>query len=90
MSKYVKRLRGEKCEVCGVVDWQGQPLTFQVDHVDGNRTNNSLDNLRVLCPNCHSQTDTYGHKNISEEGKNIQRLNGLSSKQNKVQIVNKS
>ena len=69
MSGYVKRLRGEICEICGITEWNGNPLTFQIDHIDGDRTNNHLDNLMVLCPNCHTQTDTYGSKNVSEEGK---------------------
>ncbi len=52
-----------KCENCGVGDtWQNQPMTLQVDHVNGVRTENSLSNLRFLCPNCHSQTPTYGFR----------------------------
>ena len=62
MSKYVKRIRGNTCESCGISDWNKKPLTFQVDHVDGNRKNNNFYNLKVLCPNCHSQTETFGHK----------------------------
>ena len=69
MSGYVKRLRGEICEICGITEWNGKPLTLQIDHIDGDRTNNHLDNLMILCPNCHTQTDTYGSKNVSEEGK---------------------
>jgi hypothetical protein len=70
MSKYVKRIRGNTCESCGISDWNKKPLTFQVDHVDGNRKNNNFYNLKVLCPNCHSQTETFGHKNVTKEGKN--------------------
>ena len=47
-------------EECGQLPWRlGKPLTLQVDHVDGDRFNNSIENLRILCPDCHSQTDTY-------------------------------
>lgn len=43
--------------------WAGKPLAFQLDHIDGDETNNLLENLRILCPNCHSQTPTYGSRN---------------------------
>lgn len=69
MGGYVKRLRGTKCEICGVREWNGKPLVLHVDHVDGDRTNNELNNLMILCPNCHSQTETYGSKNVSPGGK---------------------
>lgn len=45
--------------LCGIKDWLGKPMPFELDHKDGNRRNNSRENLRVLCPNCHSQTPTW-------------------------------
>lgn len=60
----LKNGREYKCECCenpGI--WQGKELRLQVDHIDGNRENNGLENLRFLCPNCHTQTDTYCGKN---------------------------
>lgn len=51
------------CENCGCSDWLGKPINLELHHVDGNRQNHELKNLRLLCPNCHSQTDTYRAKN---------------------------
>lgn len=48
-----------KCSVCGIDSWLGKNITLQLHHIDGNPNNNSLDNLQLLCPNCHSQTENY-------------------------------
>lgn len=53
----------EVCVTCGISEWNGVPLRLHVDHKNGNRADNRRRNLRFLCPNCHSQTDTYGGKN---------------------------
>lgn len=47
---------------CGLTEWHGKPLVLELEHIDGNRRNNSLDNLQLLCPNCHSQTDTWRNR----------------------------
>lgn len=50
----------ERCGACGLgPEWQGEKLTLQLDHVNGFRRDNRIDNLRLLCPNCHSQTSTF-------------------------------
>jgi HNH endonuclease len=52
------------CNVCGVTEWQGKPLVLELDHINGVSDDHRLENLRLLCPNCHSQTDTYCGRNI--------------------------
>ena len=50
----------DECSNCGIPPvWDGKKLTIQLDHIDGDRTNNAQSNLRLLCPNCHSQTHTF-------------------------------
>ena len=52
--------------ICGISDiWKGTKITLHVDHKDGNWRNNTPENLRFMCPNCHSQTNNFGHKNKS-------------------------
>ena len=63
------KLRGHKCECCGLTEWLNKPITLEVHHKDGDRTNNSLDNLELLCPNCHSYTPNWrGRKTSSDMG----------------------
>lgn len=52
-----------KCAICGTEKWNGKTLSLELDHINGINNDNRLENLRFLCPNCHSQTTTYGSKN---------------------------
>jgi len=56
-------LRGYKCENCGNETWLGQPIPLEVHHLDGDRLNNTLENLQLLCPNCHALTSNFKGKN---------------------------
>ena len=65
-SSLVKRLLARDvvyvCAICGINEWQGKRLVLHLDHINGINNDNRLENLRLLCPNCHSQTDTYGRR----------------------------
>lgn len=58
-----------ECAICGNKgEWNGKPLSLQLDHIDGNNRNHTKENLRFLCPNCHSQTSTFAGKNTITKG----------------------
>jgi hypothetical protein len=59
--------RGHVCESCGNSKWMGKDIPIQLEHIDGNNNNNIKENLKLLCPNCHAQTDTYCGKNIPKK-----------------------
>ncbi len=63
-SRLRKRLvdagyKQNKCEDCGIENWRGEKITLELHHKDGNHTNNKLENLAILCPNCHSLTPNH-------------------------------
>jgi hypothetical protein len=58
-------IKENRCELCGLTNtWNGKPIMLQMDHINGISDDHRLENLQILCPNCHSQTDTYCGRNI--------------------------
>ena len=63
LRKVLAHLHGYNCAVCLISEWNSKPITLQVDHINGLATNNNIENLRLICPNCHSQSSTFGGRN---------------------------
>ena len=58
----------ERCQSCGITEWRGRPLALELHHINGDGHDNRLGNLSLLCPNCHSQTDSWGGRNRRRRG----------------------
>jgi 5-methylcytosine-specific restriction endonuclease McrA len=56
-------LKENRCEICGITRWMGKPVSMQLHHINGDGSDNRLENIQFLCGTCHSQTDTYGGRN---------------------------
>lgn len=65
--KFLTELNGHKCSGCRLEQWQNQKIPLDIDHVDGNNKNNLPENLRLLCPNCHRLTETWGNSKKQRE-----------------------
>jgi Zn finger protein HypA/HybF involved in hydrogenase expression len=80
LRQLLSEFRGYKCECCGISDYNGKEIVLQVDHIDGNADNNMPNNVRLLCPNCHSQTENFAGAN---RGKGRWTRDGLARYYNK-------
>lgn len=63
LRSYLKLKRGNKCQLCGITEWQNLPLVVILDHINGNSDDNSMENLRLICSNCDANLPTYKSKN---------------------------
>ena len=93
-------IKQDICEVCGQVPlWNNKKLILQLDHIDGDNTNNEIVNLRIICPNCHTQTKTYagrkttknninkkGHHKVNKKLKEQIIKNKIIEKENKIKL----
>ena len=64
---YRLSLKENKCEICGITEWQGKPIVCELHHINGDSTDNRIENLQILCPNCHSQTDNFRSRNRNKK-----------------------
>lgn len=60
---YKDGLKERKCEICGITSWNGKEIVLQLHHINGDSSDNRIENLQILCPNCHSQTENYCSSN---------------------------
>jgi len=77
--RYLKETRGDKCEICGLDEWNGKDIVMIMDYIDGDATNNIIPNLRLICPNCDSQTPTYKGRNKGN-GRHSRRIRYAENK----------
>jgi len=57
-------LKEDKCEICGITEWQNRPINLQLHHINGKGEDHRFENLQILCPNCHSLTSNFCGKNV--------------------------
>ena len=63
---FAEGLKTPKCESCLNTEWLGKPIALELDHINGDSTDNRIENLRILCPNCHALTSTYRGKKLAK------------------------
>ena len=73
IKKYLVATYGNECACCKIVEWNNKSIVLELEHKDGNSENNTPDNLCLICPNCHSQTDTFKGKNRGN-GRHARRI----------------
>ena len=86
-----RKLLEDKCSKCGLSPkWNNEPLTLELDHINGNHNDWRLTNLRILCPNCHTQTDTYKGRNVTWTEERRQRASITAKKSRATMLMRTS
>ena len=89
-KQYMIEKFGKVCSLCGQGDsWNGKELVLQLDHIDGNSDNNEVSNLRLLCPNCHTQTETYTSRGTGPKIRKITKRNRYLRNYQSSEIIGK-
>ena len=60
---FKESVKEQRCECCGLTEWLNKPIRFEIHHINGDNKDHRLENIQILCPNCHSLTDNYRGKN---------------------------
>lgn len=63
IKRFLSEKFGNQCSVCGLTEWNNKEIVLELEHIDGNSSNNAMENVCLICPNCHSQTSTFKGKN---------------------------
>lgn len=65
-------IKKHQCEYCLLIEWMGKPIPLELEHVNGDNRDNRLENLKIICPNCHALTPTYRGRNIRVKREKIE------------------
>lgn len=84
-EKLIKEgIKEHRCEICGLTEWMGRPIPLQLHHINGDNADNRIENLHIICPNCHAQTDNYrGSANRMRKAKHCPDCGAVMSRESK-------